>query len=167
MSPDLWTPVEESPDDAKVSVQTDNYTIVFNEKLAIPKRWQLNHFPDRTDADKTPLNLIPEDALNCLALRFGNSQLQLDALRVRWKADKSEVNITNGQNADTLIFRAPIGEKLQVAKQFTFNPDNYFVDMTLTFQNISDEPLLMGGTEPANGYQLQWGRGINADPAPT
>ena len=130
------------------STSTPITTRYFNEKLAIPKQWQLNQFPDRTDIDKTPLNLIPENALNCLALRFGNSQLQLDSLRARWKADRSEINITNGQNAETLIFRAPIGEKLQVAKQFTFNPDSYFVDMTLTFQNVSDEPLLMGGTDP-------------------
>ena len=134
VNPDLWTPVGESPGDGKVSVRTDNYTIVFNEKLAIAKKWQLNHFPDRTDADKNPLNLIPENALNCLALRFGNSQLQLDSLRARWKADKSEINITNGQEAVTLIFGTTIGEKLRVTKQFTFNPGNYFVDMTVTFQ---------------------------------
>ena len=163
---DLWEPIEESPDDAKINVQTDNYTIVFNEKLAIAKEWRLNYFPDRTDPDKNPLNLIPEDALNCLALRFGNSQIQLDSLRATWKADKSEINTTNGQKTDTLTFGAIIGEKLQVTKQFTFNPGSYFVDVVVTFQNISDAPLLMGGNEPVNGYQLQWGRGISTDLLP-
>ena len=81
---ELWIPMEESPDDAKVSVQTDNYDIVFNEKLAIVKEWRLNHFPDRSDVNGTPLNLIPENALNCLALRFANSQLELDSLRYEW-----------------------------------------------------------------------------------
>ena len=28
LSPDLWTAIEESPDDTKVNVQTDNYSIV-------------------------------------------------------------------------------------------------------------------------------------------
>ena len=111
VSPDLWTPVEEAPDDAKVNVQTDNYNIVFNEKLAIAKQWQLNHFPDRTDTDKNPLNLIPEDALNCLALRFGNSQLQLDSLRAAWRADTSEINIAGGQDTQTLTFRTTIEEE--------------------------------------------------------
>ena len=166
LNPDLWTPLEESPDDAKVNVQTDNYSIVFNEKLAIAKQWQLNQFPDRTDADKTPLNLIPDDALGCLKLEFGNSQLQLDSIRAKWKADKSEINITNGQTAETLVFRTQIAEKLQVAKLFAFHPSSYFVDMAVTFQNVSDEPLLMGGNEPTNGYELQWGRGINADLLP-
>ena len=162
----LFTPIQDSPDDLKVNVQTDNYNIIFNEKLAIAKRWHLTHFPDRSDADKTPLNLIPENALNCLALRFGNSQLQLDSLRATWKADKSEIHAANGQEPKTLTFRTTIGEKLQVAKQFTFNPSTYLVDIVLTFQNVSDEPLLMGGNEPANGYELQWGRGINADLLP-
>ena len=162
----LFTPIQDSPDDLKVNVQTDNYNIIFNEKLAIAKRWHLTHFPDRSDADKTPLNLIPENALNCLALRFGNSQLQLDSLRATWKADKSEIHAVNGQEPKTLTFRTTIGEKLQVAKQFTFNPSTYLVDIVLTFQNVSDEPLLMGGNEPANGYELQWGRGINADLLP-
>ena len=166
ISPDLWTAVEESPDDAMVNVRTDNYNIIFNEKLAIAKQWRLNHFPDRSDPANAPLNLIPENALNCLALRFANSQLQLDALRATWRADKSEIDITNGQAKETLMFTTTIGEKLRVAKQFTFSPGTYFVDMAVTFQNISEEPLLMGGTEPVNGYELQWGRGINADLLP-
>ncbi len=157
---------QESPDDAKINVQTDNYNIVFNEKLAIAKLWELKRFPDRTFDRDIPLNLIPEDALNCLALRFGNSQLQLDSLRASWKADKSEISLANGKDTETLTFSTIIGEKLQVTKQFTFISGAYFLDMMLTFQNISDEPLLMAGNEPANGYQLQWGRGINADLLP-
>ena len=166
ISPDLWTAVEESPEDRKINVQTDNYRIVFNEKLAIAKRWQLSHFPDRSDAENAPLNLIPENALNCLALRFANSQIQLDALRATWTADKSEIDITNGAGPETLTFTTTIGEKLRVAKQFTFNPNTYFLDMAVVFQNVSDQPLLMGGAEVANGYELQWGRGINADLLP-
>ncbi len=161
-----WTPLQESPDDAKVNVHTDKYSVVFNEKLAIAKVWELNQFPDRTVEIDEPLNLIPENALSCLALRFGNDQLQLDLLNASWWADKSEIDLTAGEGVETLTFRTTIAEKLQVAKQLTFIPDTYFVDLVVTFQNISDEPLLMGGNEPANGYELQWGRGINADLLP-
>lgn len=166
LDPDLWTPIQESPDDAKINVQTDNYSIVFNEKLAIAKIWELNQFPDRTVEEEIPLNLIPENALRCFKLEFGNSQLQLDAIRASWKADKSEINIANRQEKETLTFWTVIGEKLRVTKQFTFSPDTYYVDVVVTFQNVSDEPLLMGGNEPANGYQLQWGQGISADLLP-
>ena len=160
---DLWTPLQESPDDAKVNVHTDKYSVVFNEKLAIAKVWALKQFPDRTVELDEPLNLIPENALSCLALRFANAQLQLDLLNASWRADTSEIDLTAGQGVETLTFRTVIAEKLQVAKQFTFTPGTYFVDLVVTFQNVSGEPLLMGGNEPANGYELQWGRGINAD----
>lgn len=163
---DLWTPLQESPDDAKVNVHTDRYSVVFNEKLAIAKVWELNQFPDRTVEVAEPLNLIPENALSCLALRFANDQLQLDLLNASWSADKSEIDLTAGAGVETLTFRTIIAEKLQVAKQLTFIPGTYFVDLVVTFQNVSGEPLLMGGNEPANGYELQWGRGINADLLP-
>ena len=166
LSPDLWTQVEESPDDSMVNVRTDNYSIVFNEKLGIAKQWRLSNFPDRTDPKGSSLNLIPENALSCLALKFGSAQLSLDALRATWKADKSEIDIVDGQGPETLTFTTTIGDKLRVAKQFVFHANSYFVDMTVAFQNVSDEPLLMGGNEPANGYELQWGRGINADLLP-
>ena len=157
-----WTQVQERPDDTTINVQTDNYSIVFNEKLAIAKQWRLKHFPDRSDTSHMPLNLIPENAPNCLELRVGNPLLQND-LNYRlatWQADKSEINITNGQEAETLTFTATIGEKLKVTKQFTFIPDTYFVDMAVTFHNQSDEQL------PINGYKLRWGPGINADLLP-
>ncbi len=166
LTPGLFTPVQESPDDAKVHIQTDNYRIIFNEKLAIAKTWELTDFVDRTDTAAAPLNLIPENALNCLALRFENPQIQLDALRATWKADKSEINIENTPASETLTLTATIAEKLNVAKTITFYADKYYVDLALTFQNVSTEPLLIGGTEPANGYQLRWGAGINADLLP-
>lgn len=166
LSPDLWTQVEESPDDSMVNVQTGNYSIVFNEKLGIAKQWRLNRFPDRSDPESAPLNLIPENALGCLALKFGSAQLALDALRATWKADKPELDITGRQDMETLIFTTTIGDKLRVGKQFIFYPNTYYVDMIVTFQNVSDAPILIGGNERANGYELQWGRGINADLLP-
>lgn len=163
LSPDVFTPIQESPDDAKVRVKTGNYHVTFNEKFAIAKQWELTHFADRSGTTEAPLNLIPADALNCLALRFGNAQLQLDLLRATWEADKSEIDIANAAGPETLTFTTTIGEQLHVAKQFTFHPDTYTVELDLTFRNVSDAPLLMGSAEPGSGYQLRWGAGINAD----
>ncbi len=166
VSPDLFLSVQEGPDDAKVHVQTNNYHITFNEKLAIAKGWELTDFANRIDASDAPLNLIPAHALNCLALRFENPQIQLDAMRAEWQADKTNINIENTEAPETLTLTTTIGENLNLAKQFTFYSDTYYVDLALTFKNVSDEPLLIGGTEPANGYQLRWGAGINADLLP-
>ena len=169
--------VQDSPDDPKVHVKTSIYNVTFNEKLAVAKRWELAKkndegdllFADRSDiTEEVPLNLIPETALNCLALRFGNPNLQinLDLRRAIWKADKPQgIQLSDTQNEGTLTFTTTINEQLKVAKKFTFYNDKYTVDLALTFENVSaaSEPLLIGGNEKWNGYELRWGPGINAD----
>ncbi len=173
---DLLITPQESPDDPEVHVKTAIYDITFNEKLAIAKQWKLIEkngkgnlrFPDRSDiANKdVPLNLIPETALNCLALRFGNTNLQIDLVGAKWQADKPQgIQLSDTQQEGTLTFTTTIGNQLKVAKQFAFYNDSYTVDLVLTFENVSDtsEPLLIGGNEKWNGYELRWGPGINAD----
>ncbi len=172
---DLLITPQESPDDPEVYVKTAIYDITFNEKLAIAKRWKLIEknekgdlrFPDRSDIAKdVPLNLIPETALNCLALRFGNTNLQIDLVGAKWQADEPQgIQLSGTQGQGTLTFTTLIGDQLKVAKQFTFYTDSYTVDLALTFENVSDasEPLLIGGNEQWNGYELRWGPGINAD----
>lgn len=166
---------QESPDDPKVHVKTATYEVTFNEKLAIARRWELIEkdkkgklrFPDRSDEAKdVPLNLIPETALNCLALRFGDPNLKIDLLSAEWQVDKPQgIELSDTQEKDMLIFTTTIGEKLRVAKEFTFYNNGYTVDLALKFENISEnaEPVQIGGGEPWNGYELRWGRGINAD----
>lgn len=172
---DLPITLQEIPGDRTVRVQTKTYDITFNERLAIAKKWDLVEkkdneefrFPDRsTVGEANPLNLIPETALNCLALRFGNRNLEIDLLGATWKADKPNGIILNdNQEKDTITFSTVIGERLSVLKQFTFYSEGYTVDLSLKFQNVSDstEKLYIGGTDPVNGYELRWGRGINAD----
>ena len=165
-----------NPDDPEVHVTTKTYEITFNEKLAIAKQWVLVEknekgalrFPDRSDATEVlPLNLIPETALNCLALRLGNTDLQLDLdlRRATWEADKKEIILSDTKNTETLTFTTTIDDQLKVAKKFTFYDEGYTVDLDLTFENLVDasEPLRIGGNEHSNGYELRWGPGINAD----
>ncbi|MDE0634812.1 MAG: membrane protein insertase YidC [Candidatus Poribacteria bacterium] len=172
---DLLITPQESPDDPEVHVKTTIYDITFNEKLAIAKQWKLVEknekgdlrFLDRSDIAKdVPLNLIPETALNCLALRFGNTNLQIDFVGAKWQADKPQgIQLSDTQQEGTLTFTTTIGKQLKVAKQLTFYNDSYTVDLALTFENVSDasEPLRIGGNEEWNGYELRWGPGINAD----
>ena len=175
----VFTPVQESPDDPKVNVRTPTYNITFNERLAIAKKWELAEktekgtarFAERSNGPKDlPLNLIPETALSCLALQFADSKLHLDSINAKWEADKSDIELADTEEKETLTFNTTIDDRLKVAKQFTFYPDAYFVDLALTFQNVSDTPLKLGGGQAANaqfyGYQLRWGPGINGDPLP-
>ena len=165
-----------NPDDPIVNVRTDTYAITFNEKLAIANGWDLVErkengnlrFPDRsTDDIDVPLNLIPETALNCLALRLGNTDLQydLDLRRAEWTSDKNNIELDETRNQDTLTFTTIIKEQLKISKKFTFSNNSYTVDLDLIFENVTEDlnPLLIGGNEPTNGYELRWGPGINAD----
>ena len=140
---------QESP---RTHVQTDNYEISFVDEHAIVQEWRLKKYPDRAGNNES-INLIPESAYSCLLVDFPEG-LRNDAMSAVWKADKQQVILTN-QSQDTLIFNTQIGEKLKVSKEFTFYQDRYYVDVALTFENISDQPL--------EKYHLYWGPGINAD----
>jgi YidC/Oxa1 family membrane protein insertase len=140
---------QESP---RVHVQTDNYEIAFVVEDAIVQEWRLRKYPDRSGSNES-INLIPERAYSCLLVDFPE-ELRNDALSAVWKADKKQVILTD-RSQDTLTFKTQIGEKLKVSKEFTFYQDRYYVDVELTFENISDQPL--------KGYELYWGPGINAD----
>lgn len=165
----------DSPDDPKVHVATSTYNITFNEKWAEAKRWELVEkkesgtlrFPDRSNSGKDiPLNLIPETAVNCLALSgIVNFNEQNNLKYQNWKADKKNIQLSNTQDTETLTFTTEIDQQLRVSKQFVFYNNSYTVDLNLIFENISEtpDPVRIGGSNPVNGYELQWGPGINAD----
>ena len=140
---------QESP---KILVQTDNYEISFVEERAIVEEWRLRNYPDRSGSNES-INLIPNSAYSCLRVGFPDA-LQNDTISVVWKADKQQVIFTD-RSQDRLTFKTQIGDKLKVSKEFTFYNDRYFVDVALTLENISNQPL--------ENYQLYWGPGINAD----
>ncbi len=140
--------VQEGP---RTLVQTDNYDISFIDEHAIVQEWRLRKYPDRSGNDES-INLIPKSAQSCL--RVDIPGLENDTVSAVWKADKQQV-ILNNQPQDKLTFKTQIGDKLKVSKEFTFYQDRYFVDVALTLENISNQPL--------ENYKLYWGPGINAD----
>ena len=88
-----------------------------------------------------------------------------DAIDTFWETDKTEISLTDQNPQDTLTFNKQIGTNLRVLKKFTFYHDRYYVDLELTFQNLSNQPLISLDTmsDNRNGYKLRWGPGINAD----
>ena len=167
--------IQDSPDDPKVHVKTRTYNITFNEKWAEAKLWELIEkkengtlrFPDRSNSDKEiPLNLIPETAVNCIALSgIVNFNEQHNLKYANWKADKKNIELSDTQETETLTFTTVIDQQLKVSKKFIFYNNSYTVDLNLIFENVSEtsDPVRIGGSNPVNGYELQWGPGINAD----
>ena len=149
-----------------VQVETGKYHITFSVgRFAYAHKWLLKEYPDRSDMGEALYNLIPETAQNCLSIHFFNQNLVDDTIDTFWEADKTELVLTNQNPQDTLAFSKQIGENLKVIKQFTFYYDRYYVDLELTFHNLSNQPVISLDTmsDSHNGYKLRWGPGMNAD----
>ena len=156
-------PVREN---ATVQVETGKYHIIFSVgRFTYAHEWALKEYPDRSGMDESLFNLIPETAQNCLSVHFFNQDLTTDTMDTFWEADKTELILTDQNPQDTLTFSKRIGEDLRVLKKFTFYHNRYYVDLELTFQNLSNQPLISLDTmsDNRNGYKLRWGPGINAD----
>ena len=156
-------PVRESE---TVHVETGKYHIMFSVgRFAYVHKWILKEYPDRSGVGELLFNLIPETAQNCLSVHFLNQDLTDDAMDTFWNADKMELVLTDRNPQDTLTFSKQIGENLKVLKKFTFYHDSYYIDLELTFQNLSNQPLISLDTmsDNRNGYKLRWGPGMNAD----
>ena len=156
-------PVRESE---TVQVETGKYHILFSVgRFAYAHEWALKEYPDRSGMGGSLFNLIPETAQNCLSVHFFNQDLTADAIDTFWETDKTELILTDQNPQDALTFSKRIGENLRVLKKFTFYHDRYYVDLKLTFQNLSNQPLISLDTisDNRNGYKLRWGPGINAD----
>ena len=156
-------PVRESQ---TVQVETAKYHIIFSVgRFAYAHVWALKEYPDRSGVDKSLFNLIPETAQNCLSVHFFNEGLTADAMDTFWETDKTRIILTDRDPQDTLTFSKQIGENLKVLKKITFYHDWYYADLELTFQNLSNQPLISLDTmsDNRNGYKLRWGPGINAD----
>lgn len=149
-----------------VQVDTGKYHIIFSVgRFAYAHQWMLKEYPDRSGMGKLFFNLIPETAQNCLSMHFFNQGLANDAIDTFWETDKTELVLTDRNPQDTLTFSKQIGENLKVLKRFTFYNDTYYIDLELTFQNLSNQPLISldAMSDTRSGYKLRWGPGMNAD----
>ena len=159
-----YTHIEQN---TEAHVRTDLYEITFAVEPAIATKWSLKAYHNRSDTGGF-LNLIPSTSLNWWAVQFSHPQLQLDAMRAAWTADKSEVDLT-GDSPDmenSITFTTQIGDDLKVSKEFTFYRDSYYVDLELRFRNLSDASLSIlqvTNESQENGYKLRCGPGIDAD----
>jgi len=63
----------------------------------------------------------------------------------------------------TLVLRGTIGP-LEITKTFTFRPDVYFIDYSLSIRNISDHPLAFTeGGDVEGGLHFTWSDGVGID----
>lgn len=151
-----------------IAVQTKKYEIILAANLAVPLEWSLKDYADRSKKGlQKPLNLIPQTTATCLAIQPLDNNVKLDWIESGWifEGDLSELNITSpNPKQRSLVFHKDVGDNLRVFKKFTFHYDSYFVDLDISFENLSNNMSITSLGE--TGYELKWGPGINADLLP-
>ena len=151
---------------ATIGVETEKYKIRLATTLAVPLEWSLKDYPDRSKDQQEPLNLIPRTTVTCLSIQPLDNNMKLDWIESNWavKGDFSDIKLTPRNSKQSLTFYRDVGDVLRVFKKFTFYYDRYFVDLDLSFENLSDNVLTTPLDE--SGYELKWGPGISADLLP-
>ncbi len=154
---------EAAPKDIKV--ETDNYTAIFSTKGAALKSFQLKGYQNEctectddiypkiknfvTGQKQQPKEkskaLIEVVTLNesmpyPLAITFPESAAEVTANSV-YNADVSKLDLQSSKEKQRLVFSRIFNGKIKVEKIFTFNPDNYSIDLDVKVTNLTDTPM--------------------------
>jgi YidC/Oxa1 family membrane protein insertase len=154
---------EAAPKDIKV--ETDNYTAIFSTKGAALKSFQLkgyqNECTECTDdiypkiknfvtgqkqqpkeKSKALIEVVTvnESMPYPLAITFPESAAEITANSV-YNADVSKLDLQSSKEKQRLVFSRIFNGKIKVEKIFTFNPDNYSIDLDVKVTNLTDTPM--------------------------
>ncbi len=149
-----------------VRVETGNYIAVFSTKGAALKSFQLKKYQEectkcfsdiwpviknfvmgKKQQPKTKSNALielvalKENMPYPLALTFPESQTEMTADSV-YDADVTSLDMTKDKNQQRLVFSRTFSDGMKVEKVFTFNPDNYSIEMDVTLSNLTDAPII-------------------------
>ena len=154
---------EASPKD--IIVETKNYTAVFSTRGAALKSFKLKHY--RKECEKCVSDIWPviknsftgnkqtarnkgdelielvalqENMPYPLALTFPESQTEITAESV-YEANETGVDMMKDKNQQRLVFSRTFNGDLKVEKIFTFNPDNYSIELDVNVSNLSGAPV--------------------------
>ena len=157
------TKKEAAPKDIKV--ETENYTAIFSTRGAALKSFQLKGYQKEctecTDdiypiiknfitgqkqpakaKSKEPIELVVvnESMPYPLAITFPESAAEISANSV-YNADVSKLDLQSSNEKQRLVFSRIFNGKIKVEKIFTFNPDNYSIELDVKVSNLTDTPM--------------------------
>jgi len=164
---------EAAPKDIKV--ETDNYTAIFSTKGAALKSFQLKGYqkectectddiypkiknfvtgqklpPKAKDKELIEVVTVNENMPYPLAITFPESAAEVTADSV-YNADVSKLDLQNSKEKQRLVFSRIFNGKIKVEKIFTFNPDNFSIELDVKVTNLTDTPMTQ--TPHLNWYQ--------------
>ncbi|MEI7997395.1 MAG: membrane protein insertase YidC, partial [Methylococcaceae bacterium] len=85
-----------------------------------------------------------------LAITFPESATEVTAASV-YDADVSKLDLQSTKEKQRLVFSRTFSGKIKVEKIFTFNPDNYSIELDVKVTNLTDTPMTQ--TPHLNWYQ--------------
>jgi YidC/Oxa1 family membrane protein insertase len=124
-----------------VTVKTPLYMVKISEKGAVFKSYVLKNYRETTDADSPLLEMIPPDiSEGSIRLGFaGNSLSGLDDAVFSGDIDGDSVDVANKPKEISFVWTSPQG--VVIEKKFSFIPETYMIDLSVTIKNLSGETL--------------------------
>ena len=144
-----------------VTVKTPLYRVKISEKGAVFKSYVLNNYRETVETDSPLLEMIPPDiSEGTIRLGFsGNSLGGLDDAVFSGDIDGNSVDIYKDPKEISFVWTSPQG--VSIEKKFSFSPDTYMIDLSVTIKNLSGQTLrdsvILSLVQPAEVTQSRFG----------
>ncbi len=154
---------EEAPKD--ILVETENYRAVFSTRGGALKSFKLKHYRQECEkciadiwpaiknavtGNKQPAKAGSQELIEVvavkenmpypLALTFPESQSALSADSI-YQTNTAGLDMTKDKNQQRLVFSRTFSDGIKVEKVFTFNPDNYSIELDVQVSNLTSAPV--------------------------
>ena len=125
----------------QVSVETPMYSAVLSESGASIRSWKLKQYREAVEPEAPPKELVgPEIEGGTVQTRWESPMP--DALAdARFTLASGETTVNVRDVSRSVSFTWASSDGVVVEKIYTFSPETYLVDLTLTVKNGSDRPL--------------------------
>jgi YidC/Oxa1 family membrane protein insertase len=130
-------PLEEK----EIKVETNLYSAVFTTRGGTIKKWGLKKY---TDNKKRPVSLIsPDAAIPPISIILGDQLRDLPS-KVNYSVDRDSIILDSTTDRDTLTFSYADTSGLSIKKIFTFNRDNYGVNLSIDIEGVQSYYVVLG-----------------------
>jgi YidC/Oxa1 family membrane protein insertase len=158
-----FSPQEISPtvsEDTVVTVETPLYQARLTTEGARVISWKLKEYMERNgnrEEASEYMDLVPPTARNCLKMQFHDLEIQDEMYNARWSLSREEPVVQIEGDQGELEFTYNTSQGMAVSKKIMFFPDNYLMDLDISFYNPTSEEIEL------TGYDFYWGDGITKD----
>ncbi len=126
-----------NPDAKDITVETELYTAVFTENGGALKNLVLRNHKETNAKDSLGMELVNSDDSTGYPLKFSWGSVATQDLL--YKSSGADVTFVNGKAQ--LVMEADAGGGLIIVRTYTFQQDSYLIDLDVSVQNMSGQPL--------------------------